>query len=620
MDGYIGKLLQIDLTTRQWWTEDTAKYADKYLGGSGIAASIIFNETDFDTDPLGPDNIMCFISGPATGTDVICAGRHQIAAKSPATGTYGEASSGGHWGVMLKRAGYDGIVIRGAAPEPVYIWVQNGEVEIRPAQGVWGSDTYKTQDKIIAETHPKALVTCIGPAGEKMIKLSAVMSEGKSARAAARGGLGAVMGSKLLKGIAVYGDGEVPVYDSKGITELNRQITPAIVESSKGQRQYGTGSGVQHIEAAGDLPIKNWSQGTWKEGAAKVNGIRMTEMMKTKTTPCYKCIIGCSKDIVDHEGPYGKVDGRAPEYESFAALGSYSMVEDLEAVVYANQLCNKYGIDTISVGSTIAFAVELFERGIITEQDTGGKKLAWNDADTLLHLVHEIGQKEGFGAILSEGTRKAAEIIGNGAEKYAIQIKGLELPAHDPRARTSLALAYATSNRGACHLQGQSSIYESFATDPAIGIDEPLDPFTSEGKAELVVKSQAYGSMFDSICMCRYFRPGTDIVVKYIEYVTGREMPVEEFLRMGSRIFTLKRLYNLCSGFSNKDDTIPERIATLAFPEGGSKGNLPDLPTMLKEYYEIQNWSEDGIPTLDRLRELGLEEIIPRIPAHLRRE
>lgn len=619
MYGYIGKLLHVDLTTGQWWTEDTADLAKDYFGGSGIAASIIFNETDFDTDPLGPDNIMCFISGPATGTNVVCAGRHQIAAKSPATGTYGEASSGGHWGVLMKKAGYDGIIVRGAAAEPVYIWVHNGQVEIRPAKAVWGADTFKTQEDIIAETHPKALVTCIGPAGEKLVKLAAVMSEGKAARAAARGGLGAVMGSKKLKAIAVYGDGEIPVYNNKGILELNRQITPAIVESTAAMKKYGTGAGVQRIESVGDLPIRNWSQGSWKEGAEKVNAIRMSEQMKVKTSPCYKCIIGCSKDIVEHEGPYGKVNGRGPEYESFASLGAYPMVDDLEAVVYANELCNKYGIDTISVGGVIAFAVELFENGIVTKEDTG-KKLAWGDPETLHYLVHQIGKKEGFGAILAEGSRGAAEIIGKEAEKYAIQIKGLELPAHDPRARTSLALAYATSNRGACHLQGQSSIYESFATDPALGIDKPLDPFTSEGKADLVVKSQAYGSMFDSICMCRYFRPGTDVVVKYIELVTGREMSVEGFLWMGSRIFTLKRLYNLCSGLTHKDDAIPERIATLAFPDAGSKGNLPDLPTMLKEYYEIQNWSSDGIPTLERLRELGLEEIIPRIPAHLRRE
>ncbi len=619
MSGYVGKLLNVDLTTGKWWTEETNKYAEKFFGGSGIAASIIFNETDFDIDPLGPDNILCFVSGPATGTDVICAGRHQIAAKSPATGTYGEASSGGHWGVLMKRAGYDGIIFRGAATEPVYLWVKDGDVEIRSAEKLWGADTFQTQEQIIAETHPKTLVTCIGPAGEKMSKLAAVMSEGKAARAAARGGLGAVMGSKKLKGIAVYGEGKIPVHDNQCIREVNKEITPNIVESTAALKKYGTGAGVQRIEAVGDLPIRNWSQGSWKEGADKVNAIVMSEQMQLKTNPCYRCIIGCSKDIVDHEGPYGKVDGRGPEYESLASLGAYPMVDDLEAVVYANELCNKYGIDTISVGGVIAFAVELFEEGIITEEDTG-RKLAWGDPDTLLHLVHQIGKNEGFGAILGEGSRKAAEIIGRGADKYAMQIKGLELPAHDPRARTSLALAYATSNRGACHLQGQSSIYESFATDPALGIEKPLDPFTSEGKADLVIKSQAYGSMFDSICMCRYFRPGTDKVVRYISCVLGKEMTVEDFLLTGSRIFTLKRLYNLCSGLTNKDDMIPERIATLAFPDSGSKGNLPDLPTMLQEYYELQNWSSDGIPTLQRLRELGLEDVIPRIPANLRRE
>lgn len=615
MNGYAGRLLHVDLSNKKMWTTDTHEAGKKFLGGSGLAADILFRETKADTDPLGPENILCFITGPATGTGVFCAGRHQIAAKSP-LGNYGEANAGGQWGVMLKQAGYDGIIVRGASDEPVYLWIDNGNVEIRSAAKIWGKDTFETAEEIKNATHSKAQVTCIGPAGEKLVKLAAVMSEGKSARAAARGGLGAVMGSKKLKGIAVYGNAKVSCFDEQGIKEINRRIAPGIIKATEITRKYGTGYGVQTIEAVGDLPIKNWSQGSWKDGAAKVNAIKMLETMNVKTVPCHKCIIACSKEIISHQGPYGTVDGRAPEYESFAALGSYVLVDDLEAVVYANELCNKYGIDTISVGGTIAFAIEIFERGIITEEEIGFKP-AWGDPKTLINFVHMIGRKEGFGSILSEGSRGAARIIGKGSEAYAMQIKGLELPAHDPRARTSLALAYATANRGACHLQGQSSIFESFATDPSIGIDKPLAPYASEGKAELVMKAQAIGSMYDSICLCRYFRPGADVVANLIAKVTGMDMTVQSYLEMGTRIFTLKRLFNLRAGLSYRDDVIPERIAKLAFPDGGSQGNLPDLETMLKEYYQIQGWTEDGVPKVARLVELGLEEYIDLLPEHL---
>lgn len=615
--GYTGRLLHVDLTKGSCEAKEIEPRLLGLIGGSGFAADILYRETGPETAPLGPENVLCFMTGPLTGTAVMCSGRHEVAAKSPLTGIYGEASAGGHWGAMLKKAGFDGIVVRGRSESPVYLWIAEGRAELRPANHLWGLDTFETDRRVKAETTDKAVVTCIGVAGERMVPLAAIMSEGKEARAAARGGLGAVMGSKNLKAIAVFGTRDVTVHNLDAVLEMNRRIGPETVRANEGMKRYGTGASLEYVEKIGDLPIKNWSQGTWKEPASRIGGMQIVKQMRTRTTACYRCPIGCGKMITDPDGPYGPVDGRGPEYESLAALGSYVLMDDLHAIVYANELCNRLGLDTISTGAAIAFAMELYEKGIIDAHDTGGLHLKWGDPQTVFTLIGQIAHKEGFGAILGLGTRQASRVIGRGAEEYAMQVKGLELPAHDPRARSSLALAYATSNRGACHLQGQSSIFESRATDPSIGIDEPLDPHTWEGKADLVVKAQAIGSMYDSLCMCRYFRPGVDQVSKYFTYVTGVDMTPAEFLRTGTKIFTLKRLYNLRCGITRKDDTIPPRIATLAFPEGGSAGHVPHLGKMLGEYYRIQGWSEDGIPTLETIRELGLEEYAGSIPGYL---
>lgn len=615
--GYMGQILHVDLTkgTCEWKATDARLLA--LIGGSGFAADILYRETGPETAPLGPENVLCFMTGPLTGTPVMCSGRHEVAAKSPLTGIYGEASAGGYWGAMLKRAGVDGIVIRGRSESPVYLWIAEGRAELRSAAHLWGLDTFETDRRVKAETTGKAVVTCIGVAGERMVPLAAIMSEGKEARAAARGGLGAVMGSKNLKAVAVFGAREVPVHNRDALVEMNRRIGPETVRANEGMKRYGTGASLEWVEKIGDLPIKNWAQGTWKEPASRIGGMQIVRQMRTRMTACHRCPIGCGKMITEPDGPYGPVDGRGPEYESLAALGSYVLMDDLDAIVYANELCNRLGLDTISTGATIAFAMELYEKGIIGAHDTGGLHLKWGDPQTVFTLIGQIARKEGFGAVLGLGTRQASMVLGRGAEEYAMQVKGLELPAHDPRARSSLALAYATSNRGACHLQGQSSIFESRATDPSIGIDKPLDPHTWDGKADLVAKAQAIGSMYDSLCLCRYFRPGVDQVSKYFTHVTGVDMTPPEFLRTGTRIFTLKRLYNLRCGITRKDDTIPPRIATLAFPEGGSAGHLPHLGKMLGEYYRIQGWSEDGIPTLETIRELGLEEYAALIPGYL---
>lgn len=620
LGGFTGKILEIDLSAGVVKAvPQTERDVTNFIGGSGISARILFEETGPETDPLGPDNVVSFMTGPVTGTDVFSSGRHEVSAKSPLTGIFGEASAGGSFGLFLKKAGFDGVVVRGKAPSPVYLWVHDDTAEIRSASEIWGKDTFQTDEMIRAETHPDAKVSCIGVAGERMVPLAGVLSEGRAARAAARAGIGAVMGSKNLKAVAVWGKSPITVRNPDGIRDLNRKLGPGIATNTVMMRKYGTGASLDHGSKLGDLPTKNWGRGSWSEGAGKIGGIKIVETMKTRLSACPRCPIGCGKEIVDTPTKFGRLDGRGPEYESLASLGSMLLVDDLEGVCYANELCNLYGLDTIGAGGTIAFAIELFEKGIINEEDTGGLKLSWGDAGMVHHLLRLMAHNEGFGALLGLGSREAARRIGRNAEEYAIHVKGMELAMHDPRARTSLGLAYATSNRGACHLQGQSSIFESRASDPSIGIPEPLPPFVSEGKAEMVIKAQSLGSAYDSLCLCRYFRPGMDRVAEYYSYVTGLDTDAAGLMEMGHRIYTLKRLYNVRSGITRKDDVLPGRIATLAFPNDGSKGTLPFLGRMLFEYYNLQGWSEDGIPTLEALRSLGLGSEAESMPTHLRR-
>lgn len=609
MAGYKGRILRVDLSRGTVSAEEfPERFQRELIGGSGWGARIMMDETDAGTDPLGPGNRLIFMAGPVTGTAVFCSGRHQVIARSPLTGAWGEASSGGFFGAMLKRTAFDGIVFQGQAAEPVYLYLENDQAELRPAGDLWGKDTYESDEAIRSQCRPGTLVSNIGVAGERLVRMAGIMSEGRTGRAAARSGLGAVMGSKRLKAVAVWGDQRPTVVAPRKLAEFNRSLLPGIQEQTKGLSQFGTGAGVERIESIGDLPIKNWKQGTWKDGAKKISGLTMIAELPTRHYRCHACPIGCGKDVQVPDGSYAGVDGRAPEYESLAALGAYCLVDDIRAICHANDLCNRYGLDTISTGGTIAFAMELFEHGLLDTGDTGGLELRWGDPQVLVTLVHQIAHREGIGELLSLGSRGAARQLGGRALEYAMEVKGQELAAHDPRARSSLALAYATANRGACHLQGQSSVFESFATDPDMGIHHPLDPHTSEGKAELVAKSQAMGSMYDSLCMCRYLRPGIRQVVEWTNLVTGWDMDTAEFLTTGQRIYVLKRLFNVRCGLSRKDDTLPARIQSLGFPEAGSKGHVPHLGKMLGEYYQYQGWSEEGIPTRSTLERLGLHE------------
>lgn len=609
LGGYTGKILDVDLTKRRVTITPTGSWSLRsYIGGSGLGAKILFDETDEHIDPLSPGNLLIFMTGPLVGTDVFSSDRFEVVTKSPLTGIYAESDCGGHWGGKLKLAGFDGIIVRGKASSPVYLWVSAGSVEIREASHLWGRDTFDTHEIVRSETNLGAEVACIGPAGERLAKIAAVMTDGVHGRAAARCGVGAVMGSKNLKAIAVFGDEKIHVADETSLRTRLREIAKHMREDTQVLGNWGTSNGLVVCEMIGDLPIRNWAQGKWPVGAEKICGQTMAKTILTKRYHCGKCVIGCGRTVQLKEGKWAGPEIGGPEYESLGMLGSNCLVDDLEAIAKANELCNRYGIDTISAGSAVAFAMEAFERGIIGPSDTDGLDLRWGSGDALVTLVKMIGERRGIGHLLGEGTRRAAEVLGKNAIEFAVHVKGLAFPAHDPRAKFSNALAYATSNRGACHLQAFSYEFENGIAMPEIGIPETLDRFGVEGKGKLVFVTQNLMSMFDSLKCCKFVIFGGLTVrplVDCLNYVTGWDFDIDEFMKAGERIFNLKRLYNVRCGISRKDDTLPERILTL-MREGGAEGKLPPLGVMLNEYYKCRGWDEFGIPTREKVKELGL--------------
>ena len=610
MKGYMGKILRVDLTKGRVDVEALDEnQAKKYIGGSGLATKILNDETGPQTDPLGPENRLIFMTGPFAATPVITSGRHHMVTKSPLTGAYTESDTGGTWGPYLKRAGFDGIVVTGKSSKPVYLWVTEGKAEIRDASRFWGVDTYDLDEAVRKETHNDAVVASIGPAGEKGVRYASIMNDGKEARAAGRGGSGAVMGSKNLKAVAVYGKYQVEMADPEGLKASLKEISPMVAKNTEGMRKNGTAGGLATFEALGSLPLQNWKyQGRWEKGAAQIAGPAMTEKILTGNYFCERCVIGCGRRVKVDKGPFAPVEGAGPEYESVAMLGSLCLVDDIEAIAKANEICNRYGMDTISAGAAIAFAMEAYEKGIITKKDTGELELLWGRGDVMVKMTEKIGKREGLGQLLGEGVRIAAEKLGKNAVEFSIQVKGQEMPAHDPRCFNAGAVGYATINRGACHL-GFTHVFERVLSMPEIGVDQPLPRLEVKGKGELAAKTQNIMGLFDSLKLCKFSMFGglkmTPILAWY-NMVTGNSATMDEFLKAGERIFNLKRMYNVRCGISRKDDTLPSRFLTLKHEGEGLTPNLPPLGELLSDYYKYRGWNEEGIPIPEKLKDLGL--------------
>lgn len=606
MKGFVGQILYVNLTDDKYKVMPIEeKLARLFIGGSGLAAKILYDDTSVHTHPLGPENLLIFMTGPLTGT-VPLSGRHQVVAKSPLTGIFGESDVGGSFGVELKRAGFDGVVVTGRADKPVYVWICDGDVEIKNAEYIWGFDSIEADQSLKRETDSKAVSSTIGQAGEKLVRFASVMTDGEHARAAARCGLGAVMGSKKLKAIVVRGTGNVEVADEPNLKKSIREITPTIVEKMKGLSDFGTSSGMVTIEKVGDLPIKNWTLGKFEQGAKKLSGQEMAKSLLTGRYYCATCIVGCGRVI---KSSLVNWETAGPEYETLAMLGSMCLVDDLKAVAKANELCNRYGLDTISTGAVIAFAMEAYERKLIKPEETNNLELKWGSGEAVIQLIHMIARREGIGRILGEGVKRASEKIGSTASEFALHVKALELPAHDPRAYNSVGLSYATSNRGACHTQGLTHVFERSLTMPELGYTEIQDRFGISGKGEFVAKMQDLMCLLDSLKLCKFILFGgikLQHMIEWLNLVTGRNITQKEFMKAGERIFNLKRMYNVRCGITRKDDTLPNRILTLRRREGGAGQNLPPLGEMLSQYYEYRCWDEFGIPKKEKLIELEL--------------
>lgn len=611
--GYVGKIGVIDLTDGTVRIEETSEsLGRKYLGGKGYALALLYKYAKEleekgkalrDLDPLGPDNAIVFATGPATGVPGFPSpGRyHVMALRSPLTGSIGSANSGGEWGPFLKFAGFDMLFIKGAADSPVYISVVDGCIEICDASDYWGKNVFDTDDLLKRKVGGKNVsVACIGPAGENLVPMANIVND--KHRAAGRTGLGAVMGSKFLKAIVVSGSGNVPVADMEKFREASREALEKERKNSvtaEGLPTYGTAILVNVINNAGMLPFKNWQLG-YNPEADKISGETIAKNYLVKKRPCWGCNIACGRVTSVKSGPYQILITEGPEYESVWALGNSTGVMDVEAVIKANHLCDEFGLDPISTGSTIAAAMELRQRGLIGDEYLHGMDLSFGNAATLVESIWRIAHKDGFGKYMALGSKRLCEIFG--APELSMSVKGLEMPAYDPRGAKGIGLNYATSNRGGCHVTG-------YTISPEIlGLPAKIDPLTIEGKAQWVKTFQDFTSVVNSTVNCLFttFALGAGDYAKLLSAVTGWSLTEDEIMLIGERIYNLERLIMSKYGFTDKDDTLPPRLTSEPMPEGPVKGQVVELEQMKIEYYRLRGWV-NGIPTPEKLKELGIE-------------
>ncbi|TKJ28037.1 MAG: aldehyde ferredoxin oxidoreductase [Chloroflexi bacterium B3_Chlor] len=607
MDGYLGKILNVDLTNGEI-AEVTLNpdYARMFIGGSGLAARYIYDLADADTDPLGPENPLVFMTGPLVGTRAPSCGRYVICARSPQTNLWGESNVGGFLGPHLRFAGYDGMIVRGQASQPVYLLVRDGEAELREASHLWGMDCYQTQETIKEDLgDPSVRVACIGPGGERLVKYASVIA-GKG-RAAGRSGMGAVMGSKRLKAVACRGTGSVPLADRDAFDEIARETLAWVKDDVSTQvfNQTGTAGSANLCSMLGNMPNKYFTQGTF-DAVDNISGSTMAETILVGTSGCFGCVVQCGREVEITEGPYQLERTDGPEYETVGALGSMLLIDDLAAVCYMSHLCNRYGLDTMSTGVTLGLAHYLYEEGVIESEDLGGLALGWGDPEPAIKLIEMIANREGLGDLLAEGTLAVARHYGT--EEMAAQVQGLEVAMHDPRASSGVALSYLTSPRGACHNKSDAYLLDIGRTMEDIGIGL-VDRFEEEGKAALMVRHQNWRSAGDALIACMIVNFPVDGLVEMLGAATGWDIALDSLLRAGERILNLKRVLNLRWGLKTEDEKLPGMLLK-PLEEGGTGGYVPDVERLLTDYYEVRKWDrKSGKPTLEKLRELDLADV-----------
>lgn len=600
--GYFGRLLRVNLSNGDI-REDTIpeKILIDFIGGRGLGSKILFDEVPAEANPLGPENILLFVTGPLTGINAPAAGRFSIVSKSPLTGTVGGCSAGGHFGIDLKASGYDVLLVEGVSDKPCYLVIDNNQVEIRDAGELWGKNTTETTDTLLSFTDKKAGIACIGPAGEKQVLMASVMNEKN--HAAGRGGLGAVMGSKKLKAVVVTGNNKTPIADQAIVNDAIKKWRTFIGEAPLTKdvlKEYGTPALVKVINHYGTFPAKNFNEGVFND-ADSISGETFKELYFVSRVPCAGCPIACARLTQTEDR-----EGKGPEFETIWSFGALCGNNDLESIIHANYNCNELGIDTISAGNAIACAMELSEKGFLPVEAQNkirkdlGRDLKFGDEKAIVKFSELMGNSEGFGSVLGMGAARMSQMYGH--PEMAMHVKGLELPAYDPRGLHGMSITLATNNRGGCHLRSYLVSTEALSTP--FGINR----FSSNGKAGLARLYQDLTATIDSMIACLFtsFALNPDLYASLVGSVTGIDMDSTELLKSGERIWTIEKLFNLREGKTRDDDTLPVRLLDEPFQSGLSKGYKIEFQELLNEYYHVRGWSNEGIPTPQKLNELGL--------------
>ncbi len=618
--GYRGQSLVINLNNNSIKKISTDKeMIDKYLGGRGWAIKYLFDNLNQGIAPLEQENILVISLGPLTGTLAPSTARYTIASKSPLTGGIGYANAGGHFAPELAYAGYDAIFIHGKSKNPKYIFIKDEFVELKDAQHIWSKDTWETDELIKKELGDENFqILSIGQGGENLVRYSAIMNN--LSRAAARTGVGAVMGSKNLKAIAVRGTGSVEVAEPEKFNDLIDETLEKIYNDPAypSLSYYGTSFLVDLSYISGGLATNNNQKGIFDK-YEEISAETFEENYKVKSESCFICPIHCGKYSKIETGKFAGTKGGSPEYETIVCLGSKCGIGNLEAILHANELCNRFGLDTISLGDTIAFAMEAYEKGALSSDDTDGIELSWGNEDALIKLIKKIAFRDGFGDLLAEGVKRVSEKIGKGSEKYALHVKGMEPPAYDVRTAKAFGLGWATATRGADHLAALPN-FELLGYEPEKGLkwfgsEKTVDPYAWEGKSQMVVWHENLGAIVDSAEMCKYtcfsaYAVKEDDMALFIQYATGKKITSKDILEIGERIFNLERLFNLREGIGAEEDKLPDRFISEPFSEGPAKGQIVELDKMLPEYYEIRNWDyKTGFPKEEKLKKLGILDL-----------
>jgi aldehyde:ferredoxin oxidoreductase len=627
LGGYVGRILRLNLSNRKIEEQElTPELARTWLGGNGIGVRILWDEVAESVHPLSAENILVLATGPLVGTAWPCCGRMEAIAKSPLTGIYGDSNCGGTFGPELKFAGVDVLVITGAADRPVSLWIHDGIVEIEDAKELWGFDTVETESALRLRKGDTGIkVACIGPAGENLVPYASIQATPN--RSFGRAGLGAVMGSKRLKAIAARGAMRVPIASPDEFSELARRMHQRIRENEfyPALARYGTSGLVSIVNELGRFPTRNFQRGDYAE-ADKIDGEALRSRYWERDGGCFACPIRCDKVYRVREGEFAGATTSSLEYETLNSLGAAVDNSNLAAIIAANERCDRLGLDTISTGRAISFAMELYEKGILSKSDTGGRQLRWGDYRFVLDLIERIARRTGLGELLSLGVRNAAEQIGGEAAYYAMEVKGMEIPAQDGRAQQSMGLAHITSSRGADHLKAFPTIDETGHPSEVVRrygeayLPEMSDPHATKHKPFLVRDGEDLGAVVDSVGVCK--SGGTHVMAEIywpeiaagLSCATGIEFTAHDLKTIGERITNLMRAYNALHGITREDDRLPRRFIEEPSPSAGAKGQIAHAEEMLDEYYALRGWDAgSGWPTPATLKRLGLEEAAERL-------